>query len=98
MPYITQERREELDPLIDELFNNLDAVKAEGEINYCCTRLVHLYVLRLIKNVRKSYQILGQGHKILTEAAREYYRVVMGGYEDEARQKNGSVSELDGEI
>ncbi len=96
MPYIDQEARDRLDPHIQKLYDAVDSLNPEGELNYCITRLIHLYVLYLISAAgKKSYALLGQGHKILEEAAKEYYRIVMGRHEDGARIGNGAISDLD---
>jgi len=96
MPYIDQNIRNILDPRIQKLYDTIDPLNPEGELNYCITRLIHLYVLDLIVHTgKKSYHLLGQGHKILTDATKEYYRKVMGPYEDSCRIKNGAVSDLD---
>ncbi len=97
MPYIDQAARDRLDPHIQRLYDTVDPLNPEGELNYCITRLIHLYVLYLISATgKKAYALLGQGHKILKEAASEYYRMVMGTcYEDGARIRNGAISELD---
>jgi len=93
MPYIKPERRETLDPIIDDLYNE---VKTKGEVNYCITRLVHLWVLELIKNRSgKCYHVLSEGHSVLEDAAKEYYSAVMVWYENKKRLANGPVSELD---
>ena len=96
MPYIIQEARDRLDPYIQKLYDTVDLLNPEGELNYCITKLIHLYVLYLITATgKKAYALLGQGHKILEEAAKEYYRKVMGRHEDKAWVRNGAISDLD---
>jgi len=92
MPYINQKQRKVFNPIIDILFSHIDN---KGEVNYCITRLVHLWVLELIKKSRKCYDILSKGHNVLQDATAEYYRVVIAPYEDIKKKENGFVSELD---
>ncbi len=93
MPYIKPKRREILNPKIDELFKY---AHGKGEINYCITRLVHLWVMNLTSFTKSAYHILSSGHAVLQDAATEYYHAVMVPYEAKKKSENGPVSELDG--
>jgi len=42
-----------------------------------------------------GYDLRSLGHSVLQDAAAEYYREVMGPYEDQKKKVNGPVSELD---
>ena len=95
MQYVTDEKRAFLNGPIDVVFAHCDE---KGDINYCITRLVHLWVLSLIRRAkRKSYNLLSLGHNVLCDAAAEYYAAVMLPHEKKAKAKNGPVSELDTE-
>ena len=93
MPYIKSEKRPVLDGLITTLYSHCDS---KGEINYCITKLVHLWVLGITPDsMRPGYDLRSLGHSVLQDAAAEYYREVMGPYEDQKKKVNGPVSELD---
>ena len=96
MPYITQKEREELDPIIDQLHERCQFIR--GRINYCCTRLIHLWCIArmdVIKSTVKKYNIVNDAHGILNCIASEFYNAVVFPYEILKRKENGSVSRLD---
>ena len=74
MPYI--ENRNTIDGLLNLL---RPALTTKGEVNYAITKIVHEWILgfRL-----KNYETLSKGYDVLSEAAQEYYRSVLGKYED----------------
>lgn len=96
MPYITKQERELLNPKIDEVFKFCE--QKRGRINYCCTRLVHLWCIKemeKIKSLVKKYDIVNDAHGILTCVADEFYNAVVVPYEKIKRKLNGAVSQLD---
>jgi len=96
MPYITQKERNNLDPIINELFKQCENKK--GRINYCITKLAHLWVLeqlRKIKSSTKKYDILNDAYGIMCSAAAEFYSAVVVPYEKLKRKENGAISQLD---
>lgn len=102
MPYITQEDRKPLNPVIQKLFDLcMDEVScddAKGRINFCITKLIHLWVLRYMKTIdagMKKYKILNDAYGIVSSAAAEFYGAVVLGYERLKREDNGPVSQLD---
>lgn len=93
MPYIRPDMRRALDHTIEDLFlSNMN----KGEVNYCITRLVHLWVLGKIEMMGKCYSVLSEGHSVLQDATAEYYRTVMATDENMKADENGPISELDG--
>ena len=95
MPYNTQEQRKKVNDLLDQVFRNTDT---KGDINYCITRLVHLWVIKQLQMFwqgKKKYTVLDEGMGIFNSAAKCFFRSILGLYEDEAMLKNGPVSELD---
>ncbi len=93
MPYITQERRKELDGLIEVLSDKLRCWESDrmGDYNYVITKLIH-------NSIRKdglSYQHLNNIVGMLECCKTEFIRTVVSPYEDEKRISNGSISELD---
>lgn len=96
MPYITEEERAVLKPLVQKVFEKCDRLR--GRINYCCTLLIHLWVLQrmeAIKSATKKYRILNDAYGILYSATSEFYNAVIVPYEKLKRKENGPVSQLD---
>ena len=88
MPYIIRERREVLQPIVDQL-----APRGPGELNYIITRIIHNYIINATEVAH--YADLAEGVAALECAKLELYRIVVARYEDLARQKNGPVSTLE---
>ena len=93
MPYIKQEQRTLLDPLIDPLAEQVlelashstqDQTK-DGAFNYCITRLA----LKLFG--KKGYSQFVRVAGNLEEAKAEYRRRVVVPYEDDKLSENGDV-------
>jgi hypothetical protein len=91
MPYIKQEDRKELDPLIDALSDKLVQEKNVGDYNYVITRLIHDF----IRSQGVRYQHLNSAVGILECAKAELIRTVVSPYEDQKIKENGAISELD---
>lgn len=91
MPYIPQEKRAELDPIIEQLVTRLLEIDSndgdndmEGNINYTITKvLMSLYPAR--------YRYINQAMGVLACVQQEFYRVVAGPYEDQKKFENGEV-------
>ena len=94
MPYIKQERRKELDPLIERLSDELrdiGYIDDMGDYNYVITQLIH-------KSVQKDglrYKNLNNIVGMLECCKSEFIRKVVSPYEDKKLKENSSVSELD---
>ncbi len=80
MPYIKQERR-------DNLRQNGHDMESPGELNYLITRLALLYV----EQRGLSYQTINDIVGALEGAKQEFYRRVAVPYEQEAIARNGDV-------
>ena len=94
MPYI--EYRESFDKKIEELISLIKTNQSvKGQINYIVTRIVHRWVENEISHGRKNYDTLSEGYDVMCEAAAEYYREVLGKYENKAKRTNGCISSLD---
>lgn len=90
MPYIKQNEREQLDPAIDNLINQVAFVQYElcntaGRLNYCMTRLA-LGVFPV-----KGYWMLALTCGVFITALLEYYRRWVAPYEDQKIKENGDV-------
>lgn len=81
MPYITQQRREELAAGIGE-------PSTPGELNYTVTRVVHRY----LGNQGRNYAAFNAAVGALECAKLELYRRFVVPYEDEKIAENGDVT------
>lgn len=91
MPYIKQDKREVLNPAIEQLLNSLRELESDdplndmgGNLNYAITRL-------LMRCYGQKYSEMAQAVSVLEMAKLEYYRVVCGPYETQKSYDNGSV-------
>lgn len=88
MPYIKQEDRDKLDPIINLLRKELNALPDEkfyGCLNYTITTLV--------KNFGYSYFTYNNLIGVLECVKLELYRKAIAKYEDKKAQENGDVYE-----
>ncbi len=101
MPYITQQDRRPLDPLIDQLAEqvvkqakaqNYDAAFA-GLLNYTCTRLA-LKVIKLQFGTLR-YWLIATVTGVFKNIADEFYRRLGIPYEDRQIEKNSDVDLYD---
>lgn len=95
MPYIVQEKRDVLDPTIEELHRLLVDLETddennnmEGNLNYVVSRL-----LMMVYGDREStrYAQINDAMGMIFCAALEYYRKVAAPYEDQKEFENGAV-------
>lgn len=82
MPYITQERRQEIIATSGDEF-----VQEPGDFNYVISSLINNY----IKNKGKSYTVINEIIGALECAKLELYRRVAAPYEDIKIEQNGDV-------
>jgi len=96
MPYITQNLREELIPLIDELALKIKEIHEknptqtrDGLLNYSVTEILN----QVFPNARYTdfNEIIG----FLECCKLEYYRKKIGPYEENKEKENGSVRNFD---
>ena len=87
MPYITPEQRPEMDALMDPIIDRIRTLPVEeqdGALNYVMTRM--------LKSIYPSrYFHFNRALGVLTAVTKEFYRVVVGPYEDTKIQDNGQV-------
>lgn len=96
MPYITDEERSALKPIIERIFGMCEGKR--GRINYCCTLLIHLWTLQQMEwvdTLTKKYKIVNDAYGIACCVAAEFYDAVIVPYEKLKRKLNGPVSQLD---
>lgn len=87
MPYIEKDRRNVLDPLIADLVKELKKAPTQnldGELNYVITKL-------LKSNYELRYYALNRAMGLLECAKQEFYRTVVGPYEEEKRKERGDI-------
>lgn len=97
MPYIKQEQRKNIDPLIDQLAGVIAGQIGEdgsdtsfaGLLNYTCTRLA-LKVIKL-RFGKIRYWIIAITTGTFKNIADEFYRRIATPYEDKQIEKNGDV-------
>ena len=89
MPYITEDRRAELDPHISEVISVLRKLGwSEGDLNYTVSRLVGAAF-----EEEPRYHTIARVTGVLKNVADEFYRRIAAPYEDSAIEKNGDVGE-----
>ena len=84
MPYITQDKRDSLDPHLAELARS---VATEGELNYCIYKLSCL----LIDKMGESYSNYSLCSSAMEHAKLEWYRRRVAPYEDKKIHENGNI-------
>jgi len=95
MPYINEEKREVLDPVIEELIQAFRGLQSddpndntEANLNYVLSRLLdHMYT--------SNYQEMNNALGMLLAVALEYYRRVAAPYENQKRHDEGDVYSVD---
>lgn len=95
MPYISQDKRNQLDPAVDELHRLLvnlklddESTNTEGCINYAVTRLLmQVYGTK----DSTSYRCINDALGVLDGISKEFYRKVAVPYEDQKEFDNGPV-------
>lgn len=95
MPYIAQDKRDILDPIIEQLHSTLvdlelddESNNTEGNINYAVTRLL-MMVYGQSDSTR--YSQINDAIGMLECIKQEYYRKVAAPYEDQKEFENGAV-------
>ena len=90
MPYIEQERREQLEPALCKLVNELAMGLSEGELNYVITRIVHHWVVE--KGI--CYATFNAAIGVLGCAKAELYSQHIIPYERKKEAQNGKIGIL----
>jgi hypothetical protein len=87
MPYIKSNRRQDLDPLIDNLTTELKYTDNwQGDLNYTITKLIHSILQGNI-----NYSNINNAVGVLECAKLELYRRLAAPYEDTKIIENGDV-------
>ena len=88
MPYVKQEDRIKLDPLVEAL----DTIATVGELNYVVTRLSLRFLKRLGLSYSNISNVVGTLHLIPVEMTRR----LVDAYENNKIEENGDVLEYKG--
>ena len=88
MPYITKEKRKNIDMALDPvILGNLD----DGELNYTITKICHWFIMDRGLRYFTLVRVMG----CLICVMFELYRMVVSPYENKKRMENGPISGLD---
>lgn len=85
MPYIKQEDRARLKPLVDAMEST--EIRTPGELNYLLTLLTH----KFLNQKPESYQGYNDAVGALEGAKLELYRRHVASYENDKIKENGDV-------
>lgn len=86
MPYIERHRRQNYEPYLSELKENMRWNEKKGDLTYL------VYSLALSSFYRnKSYTTISNAISSLIDAAEEIRRRHLNGYEDKKIQENGDI-------
>jgi len=89
MPYIKQERRPEIDKLLEPLIKHLESIPIEaqdGTVDYVITKIIK----RIYQP--KNFFTLNRALGVLIAVIQEFYRRVVAPYENKKMIENGDVS------
>lgn len=103
MPYIDQNLRTKFNAILDNLFSEVRSTGSlKGNLNYCITRLIHLFIQTYYYSDQGGvarnglcYDALNDAAGILDSVKDELKNAVTNPYEDKKRHENGSISGLD---
>jgi len=87
MPYIKQHERPEIDTLLKPFIDHIKSLPLEdqdGALNYSVTKIIkHVYPLK--------YFHINRALGVLTAITQEYFRKIVGPYEEQKISQNGDV-------
>ena len=96
MPYIIQEKRRQVDYLIDELRFALASMEADDELNNMEGNVNYIITSLLMKvygdKDSTSYSSINAAIGVLECAKNEFYRKVAAPYEDQKEFDNGCIN------
>ena len=90
MPYVRQEVRDEIEPILNELVNQMSLYhddEIEGVMNYTITELINRGMKRPVWRYMWINRVVGTLGCVLLE----FYRRLASPYEDRAILKNGDI-------
>lgn len=91
MPYIKSEKREVLNPAIDEMLNALRELESDDPENDMGGNLNYVITVLLKRCYGQKYSEMAQAVSVLEMAKLEYYRKDVAPYENQKEYDNGMV-------
>jgi hypothetical protein len=91
MPYITQNKRAVLDPVIDQLLNELRGLESDDPTNTHCGNLNYVFTQLLQRSYIQKYAELNEAIGVLECTKLELYRRYAAPYENQKITDNGDV-------
>lgn len=92
MPYITEDKREEYNDLINQLILRIDKNGfSVGDINYIISKIIWSCWKRMGSNYTSGNNLIG----VINCVGLEFYRQRLAKYEEEKMESNGDVIEYD---
>lgn len=91
MPYIVKDKRDHLDPAIDDILNRLRELESDDPHNTHCGNLNYVITKILMKSYSARYSQINEAIGVLECAKLELYRKLAAPYEDQKEFENGPV-------
>ena len=88
MPYIKNDEQKQA---IDAALSTLPDIERPGELNYCLTQLMLLFVRGKDNDCPLAYSVMNAAIGACECAKAEFIRRVLSPYEDEKAKENGDV-------
>ena len=93
IPYILQDKRDEYDPILDELRGKIDTA---GQMGYLVAKIVDFWLLKkadLDTTGSLRYSYMGEVFGLLESIKLDFYHCVNEPYENDVRSRAGTVWE-----
>jgi len=95
MPYISEEKREVLDPAIEELIQVFRGLQSDDPLDNTQANLNYVISRLLDRMYTSNYQEIVNALGTLSAVTFEYYRRVAAPYENQKRHDHGDVYNVD---
>lgn len=86
MPYVRQEQRSNVDPILQPVLDWFKVNGSVGELNYAITRIIWTWW-----QTYRSYRAIAEISGVLKNVDAEFYRRVAVPYENSKMAENGDV-------
>lgn len=93
MPYILQDKRDEYDPILDQLRGE---IKTAGQLGYVVAKLCDFFLIEKAENDTTGnlrYTYMGEVFGLLESIKLDFYHCVNEPYENDVRSRAGTVWE-----
>ena len=95
MPYISEEKREVLDPVVEDLIQAFRGLQSDDPLDNPKSNLNYVISRLLDRMYTSNYQEIVNAVGTLATTAFEYYRRVAAPYENQKRHDHGDVYTVD---